>query len=110
MSGFLGSAASHPLSEPADGSQSRSPIAKPSQVAVCAGLGPGLAPVIGAKHAAVIGFDQGPDALGTDRRHRNANNANRCLRQSFVLGDFAPVFAAIGAFPKARPRAAALKT
>src|SRR5262249_53575411 len=80
-----------------------------AEVAVLAGLGPGLAAVVGAEHAAVLGLDDGPDPLRIDRRDGHADDADRALRQRLVAGDLGPGVAAVGALPQPRPRATALQ-
>src|SRR5205814_4664865 len=80
-----------------------------AEIAIFAGLGPGLAGVVGAEDAAVVGFDQRPDALGIDGRNRDANDADRLFRQPFVSSDLRPVIAAVGAFPQPGAGATALE-
>ena len=59
--------------------------------------------------AAIIGLDQRPDALGIDRRDADADDSQRRLRHAFVLGNFGPVLAAVGALPESRARSAAFE-
>src|SRR5262249_4754624 len=70
---------------------------------------PGLAAVVGAKHAAVLGLDDRPDAVGVHRRDGNADDADGRLGQAGLARDLLPGVAAVGTFPQARAGAAALQ-
>src|SRR5437868_3269008 len=58
--------------------------------------GPGLSSVVGSEYAALIRFYDGPYALGINRRHGNADIADRSLRQSLVASQFRPGISCIG--------------
>src|SRR5262245_9650468 len=80
------------------------------QLASFVDLGPRRAGVIGAKDAAVLCFDDGPDAIGVRGRYGDADDADRALRQSLVARDLLPCVAAVDALPEAGAIAAAFQT
>src|SRR5262249_44121884 len=71
-----------------------------AEVGVAVAPGPGLAAVVAAENAAVLGLDQGPDALRINRRDGHADDADRPLRQALVARDLLPRVAAVGALPQ----------
>src|SRR6185295_6189948 len=70
---------------------------------------PRLAAVARAEDAAVLGLDDRVDVLGIALRHRDADDAERPLRQAGVLRQLRPGVAAVGALPQAGAGAAALE-
>ncbi len=78
-----------------------------SQVAVAVGELPALAAVVGPVDAAVVIFDDGPQAAAVHRRDRDAGYAPGARGQAFAGGYVRPGLAAILAFPQGRAFAAA---
>src|SRR5215472_2683979 len=59
------------------------PCALP-EISLLVGFGPAPATVVGAKHAAVFGFNDGPQTFGIRGRDSNADDANRPARQTWI--------------------------
>ena len=74
---------------------------------VLVGAGPGFACIIGAKDPAVLGFNDGPDAIGVDGRDGDADLSLDALGQA--LGEFLPGIAPIGGLVEAAARPAAVE-
>ena len=61
---------------------------------------PGGAGIVRAVHAAVFVFDDGPNPVGVDRRHGDADDAVRPIGQAFVVHERRPGRTAVLGLPK----------
>src|SRR6266581_542481 len=80
-----------------------------AEVTLLVDLGPGLAAVIGSEDAALLGLDDGPDAVGINGRHCDPDAANDAFRETGVSRDFVPRVSAIGGLIETAIRTPALK-
>ncbi len=81
-----------------------------TQLAFLVHFGPGFTGVVRAEHAAVFGFHQRPHAFGIHGRDRHADASEDAFGHAGIAAEIGPGIAAVGGFPDAAIRAAAIET
>ncbi len=72
-----------------------------AELAILIHAAPGFACVVRAKHAAIFGFDERPDAIGIRWRDGDADAAEDAFGQSRISAEIGPGVAAVGGFEQA---------